>query len=284
VSDGKPPERCILCDSPHFLGSSPINDGWSMYICSDCETGTTSPVPTAVQAAQVNVDRYPLDETIATYLSRMREFRARWAQLLRYLPRRPNSILDVGCSAGFFLDYASTQGIPRCAGVEINEALRSWGRTTLGLDIRPTIDDFRDEEFDAVLFQDSLEHIASPIAALSLAGTRTSEDGVVFVQLPNRRSQMARVAGTRWPWFSAPDHLMHLTPRGIEVAAKRCGLSILSVRTCDARVDLLETLYPWLFPGHLRRLRTFPGFGQFWVRHGAKGGLIQAIMRPPARG
>lgn len=197
----------------------------------------------------------------------------------RFLPERPRSILDVGCSAGFFLDYASTHGISRCAGVEINDALRSWGQTKLGLDIRSTIGAFGDETFDAVLFQDSLEHMPSPVAVLSLAAARTSRSGLVFVQLPNRRSQMARAAGTSWPWYSAPDHLMHLTPRGIHVAAVRSGLRVRSVRTCDAGVDLIETLFPWFVPGHLRRLRALPMFGPFWMRRGAAGGLIQAVLQ-----
>lgn len=270
--------QCVLCGSGVLGPLVPINDGWAMRVCSVCEAGSTWPVPTPEERAEVNRIGYPLPRVVDTYRSRGAEFRGRWDQLLEFLPVFPRSILDVGCSVGFFVRHALSRGVRRAAGVEINERMRSWGASQLGLDIRPSMGSFDGEGFDAVTFQDCLEHIPNPLDALQQAGEMLTDGGVIFVQLPNRVSAMARRAGPRWPWYSAPDHLIHLTPQSITIAASLVGLEVLAVRTCDARVDLIQTYWPDLLPHYVPRLRRLPGFHRLWVRRGDVGGLIQAVL------
>ncbi|MEO8272562.1 MAG: class I SAM-dependent methyltransferase [Chloroflexota bacterium] len=267
---------CQICGVGALASPEPLGNRWSIRVCRLCESATTWPVPTDEELYDTNANNYPLDATLATYRTRRAEFRGRWDQLLEFLGK-PLRILDVGCSVGVFLEHALNRGATRAAGIELNEQLREWGATHLGLDIRESIQDFRGEVFDAITLQDCLEHMRNPSDVLSGLGEILAPHGLVFIQLPNRLSDMARIAGTAWPWFSVPDHLIHLSPEGVRRLAARSGYEVLRMRTCDAKVDLIETRFPRLWR-YARVLRRVPGFHRLWIRRGQQGGLIQAIL------
>lgn len=271
---------CVLCGNPEIGEPAAINDGWQIRVCERCEAGTTWPIPTDAEMLAVNVDGYPVDERVETYRSRASEFRARWDQLLQYLPPGPASVLDVGCNLGFFLSHARERGIPRVAGAEINDACRAWGKLSLGLDIRRSIEDFGDERFDLVMLQDVLERVKDPLSFLRYCRSKLNDDGAIFIQLPNRCSRMAREAGAGWPWYSAPDHLVHLTPRSLRYLAETADLRVQALRTADARVDLMLALHPRLPARVILSLRHVPGFQRFRIRTGDEGGVLQAVLVP----
>jgi SAM-dependent methyltransferase len=269
---------CLLCGSTEIAEPVAINDGWQMRVCRRCEAGTTWPIPTDAEMLSVNIEEYPVRERVGMYRSRASEFRARWDQLLEFLPPEPASVLDVGCNLGFFLDHMRERGIPRVAGAEINDECRAWGTSSLGLDIRRSIDDFGEERFDVVLLQDVLEHLKDPMGFLRHCRTKLTADGVILIQLPNRCSRMAREAGTSWEWYSAPDHLVHLTPRSLSYLAETADLRVQAMRSADAPVDLSVALHPWLPARVIRSLRHVRGFQRLRIRPGDEGGLLQALL------
>ena len=268
----------MLCGSPELGDATSINDGWQMRVCHHCDVGVTWPIPTDAEMRTINIDEYPVDDRVRIYRSRAAEFQARWDQLLELIEPRPVSVLDVGCNLGFFLDHARERGIPRVAGAEINEACRSWGVATLGVDIRNSIEDFGDERFEAILLQDVLEHLKDPLGFLLLCLSKLDDGGSIVVQSPNRNSEMARQTGGRWAWYSAPDHLVHLTPRSMRWLAARADLGIETLRTADSRVDVLLASHPWIPERASLPLRRVPGLQRLRMRSGDEGGLLQAIL------
>jgi SAM-dependent methyltransferase len=277
------PASCGLCGGPDLDEPIAINDGWQMRICRRCEAGTTWPRPTDAEMASVNLEMYPVTDRVEIYQSRASEFRARWDQILEFVPTGIASVLDVGCNVGFFLRHARDRGVPRVAGAEINDACRAWGTMSLGLDIRPSIEDFGDERFDVVMLQDVLEHVRDPLGFLAECRRRLSDNGVIFIQLPNRSSRMARASGAVWPWYSAPDHLIHLTPRSLRYMASTAGLHVQALRTADALADLMLAVHPRLPPRYVVQLRRIPRLQRFQIRKDDEGGLLQAILAPRDR-
>lgn len=111
-------------------------------------------------------------------------------EMLQFVPRSASSVLEVGCGAGAFLRILAA-GRPdlRVKGIEPNPEASEAGRRD-GLDIvtgmfPAVLDD--DNLFDCIVFNDVLEHMVDPWAALEAARRLLSENGVLVASLPNIR-------------------------------------------------------------------------------------------------
>ncbi|MEI9958244.1 MAG: class I SAM-dependent methyltransferase [Ferruginibacter sp.] len=64
---------------------------------------------------------------------------------------KPGKVLDVGCAAGFILKAFEERGW-QCYGIEPNETMAAYGRTTLNLNIKTGgMETFNpDEKFDLI--------------------------------------------------------------------------------------------------------------------------------------
>jgi SAM-dependent methyltransferase len=276
---------CLVCGAPLSGAPQPINDGWSMVVCRVCDAGITTPIPSADDLVEFNAGFYEPSIRAATYRSRRAEFKDRWDDLLAFgAPGRPiGSLLDVGCSLGFFVAHARDRGISRAAGIEINAACRDWGRAKLGIDVRASWQDFGDERFDLVVLMDVVEHVLDPIGLMHSAAGLLRPDGRLIIQAPNRRSDMARRAGRRWSWYSAPDHVIHLAPASLTVLAERAGLEVIALRTGDVAADYLIDALPAVPARAIAALRHLPRIRSLRVRDDSRGGLLQAVLARAAR-
>lgn len=111
-------------------------------------------------------------------------------QMVEFLPRSATRVLDVGCNNGAFGEEIKRQRGIEVWGLEPHEG--SATQATLRLDkvIAAPFDqqaNLPDQHFDAIYFNDVLEHIADPWAALQLAAGKLREGGVVIASIPNLR-------------------------------------------------------------------------------------------------
>jgi len=111
-------------------------------------------------------------------------------EMLPFVPSAARSLLEVGCGEGAFLGMlASERPEIVTRGIEINDAAATIGRDH-GHDITagafPDVAD-RSTRFDVIMFNDVLEHIADPWAALEATRELLTPGGAVVVSLPNIR-------------------------------------------------------------------------------------------------
>jgi len=276
---------CAVCGTPLAGPTGAINDSWQMLVCGVCDVGITAPTPSAEDLVRFNAGFYEPAIRDAMYRARRAEFNDRWNGFIAFGSQGApiGSLLDVGCSLGFLLAHARKLGIPRVAGIEINEASRAWGRAHLGLDIRASWEDLGDERFDLVVLMDVIEHVLDPIGLLQSAATQLAPAGRLVIQAPNRRSEMASRAGPRWSWYSAPDHVIHLAPATLPLLAERAGLELLAFRTGDVAADFLIDALPAIPARAFALLRRIPGVRSLRLREDGRGGLLQAAFAPAGR-
>lgn len=111
-------------------------------------------------------------------------------EMLRYLPDSARTVLDVGCGAGIFGKSVIAQKPCHVVGVERHTEVG----TQAGLHLHKVhccpFDeriDFEGVTFDAIFFNDVLEHMIDPGAALVLAKSLLANGGVVISSIPNVR-------------------------------------------------------------------------------------------------
>ncbi len=109
-------------------------------------------------------------------------------ELLPFVPKSTRKILDVGCGAAGFSAAVKKLFEAEVWGVELNQAASEIARGRLDKVIHAPFGpelDLPENYFDAIFFNDVLEHILDPIPVLQYASKLLSKNGVVIASIPN---------------------------------------------------------------------------------------------------
>jgi SAM-dependent methyltransferase len=143
------------------------------------------------------------------------------------------ALLDLGCSAGSFLE--SMKGEPwKLYGIEMSAEgakaaeARSGAHVFVG-DIPDA--PFAPESFDVITCFDVLEHVYEARQVMSKVGNWLKRGGIFYVLVPNIDSAEARVFGSYWHGLELPRHLSHFSPVSLKFLAESGGLREVSLET-----------------------------------------------------
>jgi len=178
-----------------------------------------------------------------------------YIKLLKTLFRSANSILDVGCGRGEFIEVAQAFR-KKCVGVDLDfkailEAKKRLenGYTSLVLADMFKLP-FRDLSFDAIFFSHVIEHVTVGEAVSLLRGFRRLSKLLVVVTPSYHRH------------FWTPGHVTAYTPKTLEKVLKMAGYRVLLV-TYD-KAFMLNTPMKLIPPFLVKILNMFP-IAQFKV-------------------
>jgi SAM-dependent methyltransferase len=172
-----------------------------------------------------NESYYDLEKWGPTYFAIQEQLKSRYYRCLGDIRKfkENGKLLDVGCSLGFFLDAARENGFD-AYGVEPVESAAAFARTTLHLNVvSGTLEQakYPDKFFDVICLFDVLEHIPAPLDILGEVRRILKDDGLLVVQCPNLKSNMATLTGQHWRWLLLPQHLYHFTPETLTALLHR---------------------------------------------------------------
>jgi 2-polyprenyl-3-methyl-5-hydroxy-6-metoxy-1,4-benzoquinol methylase len=141
--------------------------------------------------------------------------------------RRLNTLLEVGCAAGFFLKVAAEEGW-QVTGVEIMEPAVVYANETLGLDVRAgTLTDVElpPASFDTVVMIETVEHLLDPAQTLRMAYNLLRPGGALLLAVPNLNSVMRPLLGVAWSVLSPAEHLYYFTETTLNQLLWQIGFS-----------------------------------------------------------
>jgi methionine biosynthesis protein MetW len=158
--------------------------------------------------------------------------------VISMISKKPNSVLDVGCSNGVFLQFAKNQlGAKFTVGIEndlefIQEAMQRADKI-----IKMDLDFFSSEKlnsqkFDLIVLADVLEHTKDPFFVLNEVLNFATSDTKIIISLPNIQHWTAikNLIIGKWPirerGLFDRTHLHFFTLQSIEDLAAQCGLKI----------------------------------------------------------
>lgn len=154
-----------------------------------------------------------------------------WEKSLFPGEARAPRALDVGCAAGYFVDYLRSRGW-ESAGIEISEEAARFGKERLGIEI--FIEDFRnfspDQSFDLISLWASLEHMPSPSDVLKQASVLLKPGGRMILSTC-RYGVVAALMGKEWRFMNVPEHLFFFSLKLIKRAAKEAGFETGNIIT-----------------------------------------------------
>jgi len=235
--------------------------------CPACGAGRTLPPATAPELAAYYPSDYGPFEATPGRLLQLISRAIQWWQGRRAVATAPLASmarlpagdgLDVGCGRGDLAGWFVRRGW-RMTGVEPSAGAAAAART-LGVHVLEGVlatVELQDESFDAVVFQQSLEHTEEPVADLRRVLSALRPGGVVCISVPNFGCWQARRFGTRWFHLDVPRHRTHFTAPSLTRALEAAGFTAVRTSTSTSPVGLPASIQyrmfgRCLFPGGLK--------------------------------
>ncbi len=111
-------------------------------------------------------------------------------EMIPFIPPDCRRLLDVGCGTGSFGELLKKTHKLEVWGVEPNASAAEIAKDKLdhvANDLFSEDVDIPDSHFDAIIFNDSLEHFPDPAPPLLLCKNKLRDNGVVIASIPNVR-------------------------------------------------------------------------------------------------
>ena len=158
------------------------------------------------------------------------------------------SILDIGCSGGFFLDLARARGF-LTYGIELNkqelEIARQKKHQVWSV---PFAEIDRTLQFDVISMWDVFEHIKSGVEYLTSLRESLSSDGIVFIQIPSSDSLAARILQEKCNMFDGLEHVNLYNLKTINSVAKRAGFRVKFFRSVISELGPISNYLAYNHP------------------------------------
>jgi SAM-dependent methyltransferase len=140
---------------------------------------------------------------------------------------RPGRLLDVGCGSGEFLARAAAAGWD-VQGVEPVEQSAEIARRRGVPVISGVLEDsgLRQGDFDVVVANHVLEHMADPVAFIQSIVRWARPSGLVVVEVPNFGSRLRARTGASWIHLRWLEHVCHYTPSTVRAVLRSSGLTV----------------------------------------------------------
>lgn len=175
-------------------------------------------------------------------------------EMLKYLPENAHRILDIGCGNGAFAEIIKNSNHAEVWGIEFMdehgmEAQKKLDKVFIGR-CEDFIEELPNNYFDAIYFNDVLEHLADPYEVLNIIKEKLSKGGVVISSIPNIRFYKALrkiVVNKDWKYddhgVMDKTHLRFFTKKSIKRMYEELGYTIVK----HEGINKSKSIKPYLF-------------------------------------
>ncbi|TGK42283.1 class I SAM-dependent methyltransferase [Leptospira andrefontaineae] len=225
---------CNTCSNsdftPLFSKASPKGEIFQIVECKKCKLVQVNPQPSLEEVSKYYEDSYFTQRTDRGYdnyyseetkkeIARVFNLNLKdlgffdWERILG----SERSALDVGCAAGYFLDYLKSRNW-KTKGLDIASGPVRFAKETLGLDVEQkdflTWDLDGKEKFDLITLWASIEHLHHPKETLQKILKHLKPGGRMILSTC-RYGVLAKYLGPKWRYLNVPEHLYYYSLPGI---------------------------------------------------------------------
>jgi len=250
--------KCICCNSSEVIPRKNLR-GYKMLTCTNCSFEFVYPLPTTQEIeAFYNKTRVVSDlkqiikQNIADFDKGGQAPKRDWFDKVfntakKYTKKEKLNILEIGSGYGYFIHYATKQG-HKAIGTEVTADFTEIGNAAIEGDIFYIPDGNYDKVVennwaDLVYLEHVLEHVLEPDQIIAQIKNKISAGGILHISVPNSKSFLAKVMGSKWPWACPPDHLYYYNKKALIAFLERNGFEILESFSGDYYFRSIYQMY-----------------------------------------
>lgn len=176
----------------------------------------------------------------------------RYDQLYQALSPHINvrqSILDVGCALGGFLDYISNKGFSELAGVDMTQTYvaqaRLKNRYRIEIGNAQSLP-FGNQTFDVIVMEQVMEHLFSPRNAFQEARRVLKNGGIFCIGVPDA-ARYADCFFFDFYWLLLREHIQHFDIAHLVLLGNQTGFELLEYQNTVHAIMSDQMLMPNLY-------------------------------------
>jgi 2-polyprenyl-3-methyl-5-hydroxy-6-metoxy-1,4-benzoquinol methylase len=158
-----------------------------------------------------------------------RNITLRWKYQLLSSQIEKGNVLDFGCGTGEFLKYLQVKGW-NVTGVEPSTNARKKAEELLKTPVMKSLHEVGEKKFHVITLWHVLEHVHNLTETIQKLKSLLTEDGIIFIAVPNHESKDARVYQQYWAAYDVPRHLWHFSKDVMKLFLHNNGLSIKAIK------------------------------------------------------
>lgn len=256
--------KCPIC------GSKKNKKYWAMhgYKLARCESCSMVWDPYRMENVLSQYDKnYFQNENpkggYANYYEGMRVNKRTFSDRLKKIAKKiggKKKLLDVGCALGDCLYTAKKEGWKDIYGVEVSKFAYEFAKSR-GLDIKNTTLNkagFIKDSFDAITYQDVIEHVEDPLEELKTAHSLLKRGGYIFLVTPDVGGYWHKILKSLWYHYKPGEHIMYFTQESLKLALLKAGFKNIEARityhvlSVEYVLNRLKYYSPFIFENALK--------------------------------
>jgi 2-polyprenyl-3-methyl-5-hydroxy-6-metoxy-1,4-benzoquinol methylase len=208
---------------------------FEVWHCNSCEAMYTQDVPGqeaigAYYASETYVSHSDTQQGIINKLYhfiRRKTLLSKMKLLKKETGKKFGNILDIGCGTGAFLHTMKQAGW-NIKGLEPDETARKKSKSLYNINALPSGEIYMlsPGSYDAITLWHVLEHVHQLHEYVEQLKKLLSENGKLFIAVPNYTSYDAKVYKENWAAYDVPRHLYHFSPQSMNVLMNLHGLKV----------------------------------------------------------
>ncbi|MFT6412621.1 MAG: SAM-dependent methyltransferase [Paraglaciecola sp.] len=221
-------KKCAVCNISTETSLVAYENSLNIVTCNQCGFTFVNPRPSQSELNRFYQDYYPDSMGIPeSWNSEMGDIFTE-SQGIITDRKTCGSILDIGCSYGFFLDGFSAESWHRC-GVEPSQVATDYLKDTFQ-NVDVVTSTFESVEypagsFDVVTAFYVLEHVIDPREFMEKVYAVLKDDGIAIIRIPYTKPFFGVSKLLNRPLMQAPMHLSDFSPENMISMCSEIGFS-----------------------------------------------------------
>jgi len=200
-----------------------------VYQCQKCSFSYLNPRLSDESLNRLYHDLYQTDYYESRISNKEHQYSGYYKIIAKYLKKDAPALLDFGCSTGIFLGIAQKNGC-KVMGIELSNKAAESAKSKFGGNriINGSLNEFKNinEKFDVITFNNVLEHLDNPKTYLKIAADKLSQDGLIFIVVPNFNSLKRVIMKDKWSLL-LHEHINYFSNSSMKYLIKQHGLQLI---------------------------------------------------------